>query len=255
MEFKKILHITESNDWQENEINYLGKFISLGMEELFLIHKDSDVSNEISRFHFEIKLGPHETKGFNNIMKFVEDEKISIISINRSKGSNKILSHNIERFIRFSPVPIFIFDIRREKKFMDNIAPFDQVVFATALDSLSEKLIQFILNINSLKILEIVYVIDRKLSLRDLRVVREKLNKIRRLFLNNGIDAEIHIYAGKIPQEIILASKDYNCSSIIMGVSDRRKSLLTRSPSYVVARDSDTAVLFINRKYFLPHYK
>ncbi len=39
--------------------------------------------------------------------------------------------------------------------------------------------------------------------------------------LEEKIDAESHIYAGKTSEEILLAAKEYDASLIIMGVSSK----------------------------------
>ena len=88
--------------------------------------------------------------------------------------------------------------------------------------------------------LEVVNVINRKLSVRDMRKLKEKMVEARKVFLDQGMDAEAHIYAGKRAEEIILAASDYKATSIIMGTSGKSfmGAFFSRSCSYRVGEES-----------------
>jgi nucleotide-binding universal stress UspA family protein len=125
---------------------------------------------------------------------------------------------------------------------------FSHVIFATDWSAASEKGLEYILNFRDIiKELEIVHVIHRKLSVRDMRNLKEKLSKTRQVFLDQGIDAEAHVYAGKPPEEIMLAAKDYDATCIAMGTTGMwtLKDKLLHSCSYRVAEESMLPTLII----------
>ena len=66
-------------------------------------------------------------------------------------------------------------------------------------------------------------------------------------YLDEEMDAEGHIYAGKRAEEIILASRDYEATSIVMGTSAKSfvGALFSKSCSCRVGEGSDLPVLFI----------
>jgi nucleotide-binding universal stress UspA family protein len=96
--------------------------------------------------------------------------------------------------------------------------------------------------------LEIVNVINKKLSVRDIRNLKMKLVETRKKFLDEDIDAEAHVYAGKPAEEIMLAAEDYEATCIIMGTSNKSsfEGLFSKSCSYGVAKEAAVPVMFIS---------
>ena len=95
--------------------------------------------------------------------------------------------------------------------------------------------------------LEIVTVITKKLSIRDIRKLNEMVEEMRSTLLDEGIDAEAHIYAGKPAEEINLAVKNYDGSIIVMGASHRSalKTMFYGNCTYDVADRAKVPVLVI----------
>jgi nucleotide-binding universal stress UspA family protein len=125
---------------------------------------------------------------------------------------------------------------------------FSHVVFATDWSPASEKAMGYILNFKDIITeLEIVHVIDKRLDVKDMRDLKEKLVQTRKIFLEKGIDAEPHIYAGRRPEEIMLAAKDYGATCIVMGTTGKStlKDLLSRSCSYRVSEASVVPTLVV----------
>ena len=98
-----------------------------------------------------------------------------------------------------------------------------------------------------IKELEIVHVIHKKPSVRDMRNLREKLSQTRKIFLDEGIDAEAHVYAGKPSEEIMLAAKDYHATIIVMATTGMwtLKDIILNSCSYRVAEASVLPTLIV----------
>ena len=83
--------------------------------------------------------------------------------------------------------------------------------------------------------------------MRDLRNLNKRLEETRQRLLDEGIDAEAHIYAGKPAEEIMLAARDYGATSIAMGTTRRwpLMDIFSRSCSYKVAEGSAVPTLVI----------
>ena len=131
----------------------------------------------------------------------------------------------------------------------DHEGLFHHVIFATDWSRASKVALEyFLLNFKGIiGILEIVNIINMRLSVRDIRNLRRKLEGTRKVFLDMGIDAESHIYAGKPPEEIILAAKDYNATSIVMGTSFKPfiRSIFSKSCACMVAREAEVPTMII----------
>jgi len=90
----------------------------------------------------------------------------------------------------------------------------------------SEKALNYLLGLKMiLGELEVVNVIDRKLTIRDMRELKERLAQSRKKFLDEKIDAEPHIYAGKTLEEILTAAKDYKATMLAIGRDSEKRSL------------------------------
>jgi nucleotide-binding universal stress UspA family protein len=125
---------------------------------------------------------------------------------------------------------------------------FPHLVVATNWSPASEKALRYLLSLKTiLQEVEIVHVIEKRLSVRDMRDLKEKLAQTRKILLEQGIDAESHIYAGKPSEEIMLAAKNYNATCIVMGTTGKSafRDFLSRSCSYHVAEASVVPTLVV----------
>jgi nucleotide-binding universal stress UspA family protein len=125
---------------------------------------------------------------------------------------------------------------------------FTHVILADDWSAASEKARSYLLNFKEImKELEIVYVLDRKLSVRDMRNLKEKLSQTRKIFLDQGIDAEAHVYAGEPADEVMLSARDYGATCIVMGTTGKSplKELVSKSYSYRVAEASVVPTLVV----------
>ncbi|NNL41666.1 MAG: universal stress protein, partial [Desulfobacterales bacterium] len=96
--------------------------------------------------------------------------------------------------------------------------------------------------------LEIVHVIKGKLTIKEMRELKDRLMKTRKICLDNKIDAESHIYAGKTAEEILTASRDYKTAMVVVGGRSGKKGLskiFKKSSSWKVVCETGLPVLVV----------
>ncbi|NVM21646.1 MAG: universal stress protein, partial [Desulfobacterales bacterium] len=146
------------------------------------------------------------------------------------------------------PVPVIILPQDVNASGSGQQAVFRHVIFATDWAPSSEKAMGCLLNFAEIvKELEVVHVIDKKPSVRDMRNLKKKLTESRKIFLDHGIDAEGHIYAGKPSDEIVLAARNYDATCIVMGTTGKSalKNFFSHGCSYRVAEGSGVPTLVV----------
>ena len=195
------------------------------------------------------KIHVEETLSVSGILERARKEDISLITVNFKGRSGRHSRPSFTRaLIRSSNAPLLLMSKDIPNMKIQERGIFDHVIFPTDWSPISEKSMAYLLNFNQLiRELEIVAVISNKLSVRDMRNLKKRLSETRRIFLDEGIDAEAHVYAGKPSEEIMLASKDYDATSIIMGTSCRPsfKEIFSRSCSYRVAEEAAVPTLVV----------
>ena len=81
-----------------------------------------------------------------------------------------------------------------------------------------------------------------------MRELKEKLVQTRKKFLNEKIDAESHIYAGKTLEEILTAAKDYKATMVVIGGESEKKGierLFKKGSSYKITNEATLPVLVV----------
>lgn len=125
----------------------------------------------------------------------------------------------------------------------------NHVIFATDWSDPSEKALEQILALSDLIYeLDVIHVISEKLTVKDMRELKDRLQRTRRICLDEGINTEAHIYAGDVAEEIVTASKDYRGSIIVVGSNTRRslmKRIFKKSTIYTVIKNAAVPVFFI----------
>ncbi|GAF81992.1 unnamed protein product, partial [marine sediment metagenome] len=125
---------------------------------------------------------------------------------------------------------------------------FDSLILATNWSDSAGRAWLYIIGLKKIVgVLDIVYVLNEKPTVKDIRQLRDRVEEIRNICLEEKIDAESHIYAGKTPTEILLAAKDYNATLIAMGYDSKGifKEIFSGSACYRVAEESSVPVLII----------
>ena len=87
-----------------------------------------------------------------------------------------------------------------------------------------------------------------KLTVKDIRELKQRLAQTRKMCLTKKIDAESHIYAGRTVEEIITASEDYRATLIVLGSVPKKpfyKEIFRRNSSCRVAEEAAVPVLVV----------
>jgi Universal stress protein family. len=180
------------------------------------------------------------------ILSVAKKGNVSLIVVNLDRKARKpSRSSLIKDLMRRSPVPILI----TNGAAVAGKGLFEHVVFATDWSPASEKALTYLLGFKEIMgELDIVNVIKGKLTLKDMREMKERLAHTRKRYLDEKIDAESHIYAGKTSEEIITASRDYRATLIVLGAISKKpvyKEILGGSSSYRVAVEAAVPVLVV----------
>jgi nucleotide-binding universal stress UspA family protein len=251
MELGKILFVTDGRQPKSLEIQRLMDFRSLGFEEVIILQATKVKGWERSLADFSMKSKVITVTGplVSSILDAVRQEAVPLIAATVHRDTRGPFRRSLTRgLFRSSPVPVMILpeDVEASKPREKGL--FDHVIFGTDWSTASDKALDYLLSFKEIiKELEILHVIDKRVSVREMRDVKEKLVQTRNIFLEHGIDAEPHIYAGRQSEEIMLAAKDYVATCIVMGTTgkSRLKDFLSQSCSYRVADASVVPTLVV----------
>lgn len=246
----KLLYATDIKQPRFSEVERLLALRNLGLEEIVFFHMTKVEGWEKSLADYDMNSKTLMVDGpfVPGILKAAHQEAVSLIAASMNRDTGRLLHRSqTNELIRSSPVPVII--LPEEETYRSGQKDiFSHVIFATDWSVISEKVLSYLLHFKEItKELEIVHVIDRKLSVRELRNLKEKLSQTRKIFLDHGIDAEAHIYAGKPSDEVKLAAEDYDATCIVMGTSCKSslKVIFSESCSYRVAEKTIVPSLFI----------
>jgi nucleotide-binding universal stress UspA family protein len=254
MEARKLLYAT---DLDENSLSFnLLKGIlpvrELDLDEIAFLQTTpfdswlkglSDLSIK-SKIILDDQLLPH------GILNAAKNEGASLIIVNLDRKEGKTSRNSIIRqLIKDSSLPILFINNTNHEIRPDGKGIFACVVFATDWSHTSQKALALLLGYKKiLGELEIVNVIKGKLTIKEMRELKDRLMKTRKICLDNKIDAESHIYAGKISEEILTAARDYKAAMVVVGGESGEKGLsrfFKKSPSWKVACEADLPVLVV----------
>ena len=254
MEARKLLYATDLKE-KSLSFNLLKGILSvrkLDFDEIAFLQttpfdswmKGLSDLNIKSKIILDDQLLPH------GILKAAKNEEASLIVVNLEKKEGRTSRNSIIRqLIKDSSLPIlFINNTNKEIK-PNGKGIFTCVVFATDWSHTSEKAFAFLLGFKKiLGELEIVNVIKGKLTIKEMRELKDRLAETRKICLDNKIDAESHIYAGKTSEEVMTAARDYKAAMIVVGGESKKKGLrrlFKKSSSWKVACEADLPVLVV----------
>lgn len=185
-----------------------------------------------------------------DILSAAKKEKVSLIIVNQDKETGKTSYRStVRQLIKESFLPILFINNGDKEIEPDEKGLFAHVILSTNWSAKSEKALKFLLGFKKiLGELEIVNVIKGKLTIKEMRELKDRLAETRKICLDNEIDAESHIYAGKTSEEIITAAKDYKATMIIIGAESEKKGLSRlskKSSSWKVACEADMPVMVV----------
>lgn len=251
MEFKKLFYVTNAVPPDNDAPAWPLALQKMGFEEtIFLITGESTGSEKHLKGHgVKCRFLIEEAPSHSIILDRAREEKASLIVTNLVSRGAGVSRRSITRnLIRFADVPILLIPEQTSVIQASDKGLFDNVIFATDWSPFSQNCMDALQRLKGIiGELEIVTVITKKPSIRDIRKLNEMVEEIRGTLLDDGIDAEAHIYAGKPAEEINLATRDYDGSIIVMGASHRSavKSMFHRNCTYDVANKAKVPVLVI----------
>jgi len=153
----------------------------------------------------------------------------------------------LKDLVQDSPVPILVILENSGDKTAKGL--FSHVIYGTNWTEPAERALDLLLRLRDFIVeMEVIHVINEKLTVRDMRQIKEKLTGTRRRCLDQGIDAEAHYYAGDTAEEIVVSSRDYRGSVIVVGGITEKPlviRLLQEEPVFGVLKRSPVPVLIV----------
>jgi len=252
MEIKKLIYVTDMNSPSFEDVDQLMVLRKLGLEAVIFLNSSGieDWDKRVEDYGVKARTLVGEGPVLSRILDAARQEDPTIIVASLNRRRKKVLRGSlIKKLLRSSPVPVILLNKETHPSGPLEKGMFQHVIYATDWSPVSETVLKYLLNLKEIiEMLEIVNVIHKKLSVRELRSLKQRITQTRRIFLDGGIDAEAHIYAGKPHEEILLAATDYDATAIVMGTSCKSpmQEIMRRSCSYRVAEKADIPVLFIS---------
>jgi nucleotide-binding universal stress UspA family protein len=185
----------------------------------------------------------------DRILELAAETEASLIAVDLARSIPRAMKGLIRKLTAQATVPILIVNSQARMRKVYARSLFANVVLATDWSHKSEKALGYLLALKKiLGQLDIIHIITRQLTIGDLRRLKKMLDVTRRIFLQQKIDAESHVYAGKAVEEILTAARDYKATLIVM--SGRYETAgwpekFKKNPSRVVARQAKQPVLLV----------
>jgi len=231
MDFRKILYTTDIKTKALSSVltKNAASLRQVGLEEIISLQVAplEKWIKELSEHGVSCKVRVEDQLMASSILKLAKEEKVSAIMVNLDRKAKKGFHRSlIKNLTKRSSVPVLVISSRKHITKSLKRGLFEHVVIAMDWSPASDKALDYFFVFQKLvKALEIVNVINGKLTIKDMRQLNDKLTKTRKSCLKRGIDAESHVYAGKTAEEIALAAEDYKASLIVLGRNTRRTML------------------------------
>ena len=251
MQIKKLLYATHLKEPNLSLFEGLLDIKKIGLEEIILLCESPSQELKESLSEQGINLRRVEGSGplDSRILESANRENPSLIVAHLSREKRKLFRGGAARnLIKNTLFPLLLIHENGKVKGSSTRGLFDSVILATNWSDSAYKTLLYVIGLKELLgVLDIVYVLNEKPTIKDIRQLKERVEEVRKICLEEQIDAEAHIYAGKTAREIILASKDYNATLIAMGYEskDTFKEIFSGSVCYQVAEESSVPVLII----------
>lgn len=258
MALERLLYATNLGEPGSRLLESLLETTKVGLREVVFLHAGGKIMAERysrdwqTRFSsLGAKVWTHGEEGnlVASILKVASGNSFSLVAAEFSSDGARALSRrDSRRLVKGLTVPVLIARQVREMAQPPVAGVFDHLVFATDWSPASERAASFILGLNGLiKEMDILNVIQEKLTVGEMRGLKKKLQDTRRMFSSQGIDAEFHIYAGRTAEEIMLAARDYHATLIVMGNSRKAavRKIFPGRTVYKVAEETAAPTLFI----------
>lgn len=185
----------------------------------------------------------------DRILQLTAETEASLIAVDLASSTPNRLRGFIRKLTAQATVPVLVVNSQARLRKVYDRKLFANVVLATDWSHKSEKALGYLLSLKTiLGQLDIIHIITRQLTIGDLRRLKKTLEVTRRIFLQERIDAESHVYAGKVVEEILTAARDYKATLIVMSGRYEKDTLaekFKKNPSRRVARQAKLPVLLV----------
>jgi len=244
MGVKRLLYVTDLKDVNVSfhVLENVSAIQREGCTTISLLTSDSaEWRSMVSKSGMDVSTRVLPAVSVSAILSVAETEAVSMVVLCvRNSLREKIVAGLMER----ASVPILVHGYGGADKGI-----LQHVIIGMDWEAPSEKALKFTLDLRDMiGELDMIHVIDEKLTVKGMRELRERLAVTRKVCLDKGVDAEFHIYAGKTGDEIVTAAKDYRGTSIILGI-EPRKSFIGRwfhkGTAHVVAEKSEIPLFLI----------
>lgn len=254
MRVNKILYIADTNEREMSDgiMNSIVPLRQRGLREIVFVNMNPAEGWMEKLSHLSIKATAitDEELTVKNILNMAHREEASFIAMNIAPHED--VPHRfpfVKKLIERTSIPI-LFE-KTDNGGSSEKGLFDHIIFATDWSSPSGKALKYLLEFRELiGELDIVHVINNKLTIKDMRELKQRLADTRKECLDRGIDAEGHIYAGKTSEEIVRASGEYRGTLVVLGAGENRpkplwRELLRGNAVYDVVRQATVSVFVI----------
>jgi nucleotide-binding universal stress UspA family protein len=228
MEIKKLIYVTDMNSPRFEDVDQLMVLRKLGLEEVIFLNPSGieDWDKRVEDYGVKARSLVGEGPVLSKILDAARQEDPTIIAASLNRRRRKVLRGSlIKKLLRYSPVPVILLNQETHPSGPFEKSMFQHVIYATDWSPVSETVLKYLLNLKEIiEMLEIVNVIHKKLSVRELRSLKQRITQTRRT--------------------------DYDATAIVMGTSCKSpmQEIMRRSCSYRVAEKADIPVLFIGQQ-------
>jgi nucleotide-binding universal stress UspA family protein len=197
------------------------------------------------------------------ILQIAEKEKVDLIVIGRKKRTDtekSFIGSYTHDLVTRSRFPILVSKYMVEFRWQDalltkvNDKPFETPLFAADWSEQSQRVVDFLISLKN--VVKKVYVFHdinfKKHDTEDFSAVeketKEKLDVLCRQLIEAGIEAEPHLGAGGVLDEMLRISRERDASMIVIGNTSKDRFLndmLQRSLSYQVTKQSELPTLLV----------
>jgi nucleotide-binding universal stress UspA family protein len=251
IEIKKLLCATYLKEPAYAIFEGLLDIRKLGLQEIILLSAgpSEELRKRVSENGVDLKVVEGSGPLSSRIIEEADREHPSLIVAHLNREKKRLLRGSTVRdLIRNTSSPLLLIPANGKEAPSSTRGLFDGVILATNWTDAAHKALLYVIGLKGLiGVLDIVYVLSEKPTVRDIRQLKERVEEIRNICREEEMDAESHFYAGKTAGEIILASKDYNATLIAMGYESKHslEKIFSESTCYRVAEESPVPVLII----------
>jgi len=251
VKIKKILYIPHLKEPTYDFLEGLLDIKKIGLAEIILFSESlpQGLKEKLSEQGINLKRDKGSGPLIPRILDSANKENASFIVAHLNREKRKKFKGSVARnLIKNTRLPLLLIHENGEEGSFSTKGLFDSVILAINWSDSTQRALLYIIGVKALVgLIDAVYVLSEKPTVKDIRQLRDRVEKIRTICLEEEIDTESHIYAGKTPEEILLAAKDYKATLIVMGYGSKGivKEITSGSACYRVAEESPVPVLII----------